>query len=101
MLLDAEGNACLTDFCIARWREETTELTATGMVMGTPGYMAPGQWRTEPVDPRTDVYALGVMVFEMLSGRLLFTAETPFSLMYRHLTSRHQPSRASTHACPN
>ncbi|MBN1679617.1 MAG: protein kinase [Anaerolineae bacterium] len=85
VLMDADGNTYLTDFGIAKWTEETTGLTMTGMLMGTPGYMAPEQWRTEPVDPRTDVYALGVMVFEMLSGKMPFDAETPFSLMYRHL----------------
>lgn len=85
VLLDLEGNAYLTDFGIAKWKEETAGLTLTGMVMGTPGYMSPEQWRTEPVDQRTDVYALGVMTFKMLTGRLPFHADTPFSLMYKHL----------------
>lgn len=85
VLLDVEGNAYLTDFGIAKWKEETTGLTLTGMVIGTPGYMSPEQWRTEPVDARTDVYALGVMTFKMLTGQLPFRADTPFSLMYKHL----------------
>ncbi len=85
VLLDVEGNTYLTDFGIAKWKEETAGLTLTGMVMGTPGYMSPEQWRTEPVDQRTDIYALGVMTFKMLTGRLPFHADTPFSLMYKHL----------------
>lgn len=85
VLLDTEGNAYLTDFGIAKWMEETTGLTVTGMVVGTPAYMAPEQWRTEPVDARTDVYAFGVMIFQMLTGQLPFVARTPFSLMYKHL----------------
>ncbi len=85
ILLDTEGSAYLTDFGIAKWKEESIGLTLTGMVLGTPGYMAPEQWRTDPVDRRTDVYALGIMTFKMLTGRLPFSAETPFSLMYKHL----------------
>lgn len=85
VLLDTSGNAYLTDFGIAKWKEETIGLTLTGMVMGTPGYMSPEQWRTEPVDRRTDLYALGVMTFKMLTGQLPFRADTPFSLMYKHL----------------
>lgn len=85
ILLDTDGSTYLTDFGIAKWKEESVGLTLTGMVLGTPGYMAPEQWRTDPVDRRTDVYALGVMTFKMLTGRLPFSAETPFSLMYKHL----------------
>ncbi|PJF44639.1 MAG: hypothetical protein CUN55_02895 [Phototrophicales bacterium] len=85
ILLDIDGTTYLTDFGIAKWKEESIGLTLTGMVLGTPGYMAPEQWRTDPVDRRTDVYALGVMTFKMLTGRLPFNAETPFSLMYKHL----------------
>lgn len=85
VLLDQAGNLYLTDFGIAKWRDETHGLTLTGMVIGTPAYMAPEQWRTEPVDARTDVYALGVMLFEVMTGQLPFQAQTPFSLMYKHL----------------
>ncbi|MCB9435653.1 MAG: protein kinase [Anaerolineales bacterium] len=85
ILLDQAGNLYLTDFGIAKWRDETHGLTLTGMVIGTPAYMAPEQWRTEPVDARTDIYALGVMLFEVMTGQLPFQAQTPFSLMYKHL----------------
>jgi WD40 repeat protein/serine/threonine protein kinase len=85
ILLDARGNSYLCDFGIAKFKEESVALTAAGMVMGTPAYMAPEQWRTEPVDGRTDIYAFGVMIYEIFTGEPPFPAETPFSLMYRHL----------------
>lgn len=85
VLMDADGNTYLSDFGIAKFKEETIGLTATGVMIGTPGYMAPEQWRSEPVDARTDVYAFGVMTFELFSGRLPFYGDTPFVLMYRHL----------------
>jgi serine/threonine protein kinase len=85
VLLDENGNALLTDFGIAKILGETTVLTHTGMAMGTPAYMAPEQWRGESVDARTDIYALGIILFEMLTGRLPYQAETPYSMMHMHV----------------
>jgi serine/threonine-protein kinase len=92
VLLDEEDNAYLTDFGIAKMLAGTSStsqqnLTATGSVMGTPAYMAPEQWRSEPVDARTDIYALGVILYEMLMGVLPFQADTPFGMMYKHFDS--------------
>jgi serine/threonine-protein kinase len=89
VLLDEQGNAYLTDFGIAKMigGSTITGLTSPGAVMGTPTYMAPEQWRSEPVDARTDVYALGVIVYQMLLGQVPFSAETPHGLMYQHLDS--------------
>ncbi|PJF35244.1 MAG: hypothetical protein CUN49_11560 [Candidatus Thermofonsia Clade 1 bacterium] len=86
VLFDSAGNAVLTDFGIAKVDNSSTLVTGTGIAMGTPSYMSPEQWRGEPVDLRVDVYALGLMVFEMLSGQLPFQGDTPASLMFKHLT---------------
>jgi len=90
VLLDELDNSYLTDFGIAKMLAGSTSqsnLTNTGAVMGTPAYMAPEQWRSEPVDARTDIYALGIILYEMLIGALPFQAETPFGMMYKHFDS--------------
>lgn len=85
ILLDDRGHAYLTDFGIARLMTLTSSLTMTGNVVGTPTYMAPEQWRGEDATPLTDIYGLGVLVYLMLTGHPPFKAETPHSLMYKHL----------------
>ncbi len=85
VLLDEDENVYLTDFGIAKMLAGTTNMTHSGHLMGTPIYMAPEQWRSEPVDARTDVYALGMMLYEMLVGLQPFQADTPYALMYEHM----------------
>src|SRR5258708_5197538 len=85
ILLDRQGAPYLTDFGIAKLVTSNLALTATGTVVGTPSYMAPEQWRGEEIDARTDIYALGVMLYEMLTGKLPFTGDTPYVLMYNHI----------------
>ncbi len=85
VLLDEERNALLTDFGIAKLLSETTALTQSGIAMGTPAYMSPEQWRGQSVDGRADVYALGVMLYEMLAGRVPFMGDTPYSMMHMHI----------------
>lgn len=87
VLLDSSGDAYLTDFGLARWQDDAEHLTADGVVIGTPAYMAPEQISDEfgPVTPRTDGYSLGVVLYQMLTGRLPFTAREPMRLFVQVL----------------
>ncbi len=85
VLLDGRDNTYIMDFGIAKMLASTMRLTATHDVLGTPAYMSPEQWRGEAIDARTDIYALGIVTYEMLSGDLPYTAETPFTMMYKHM----------------
>jgi eukaryotic-like serine/threonine-protein kinase len=84
VLFTDEGRAVLADFGLA-WLLEGTKLTLTGGVIGTPEYMAPEQASGEPIDHRTDVYALGVVLYEMLVGERPFVADTPIAVLLMHL----------------
>jgi len=85
ILMDAEGNAFLADFGLAKMMEASVQLTGTGVGIGTPAYMSPEQGQGETVDSRTDVYSLGVMLYEMALGRMPYQADTPLALVYKHV----------------
>jgi len=86
IMVDQEGNAFLTDFGIARISGMSGPgITGTGFAVGTPGYMAPEQGMGLEVDSRADIYSLGVMTFQLVTGRLPFDAETPLALIIKHL----------------
>ncbi len=91
-LRDPAGFVKVVDFGIATLADGAAEaderLTGQGMVYGTPAYMSPEQIRGEPLDPRSDLYSAGVMLFEMLSGVLPFEAPTPMAVAARHLADR-------------
>ncbi len=91
VMLDEQGNAYLTDFGIAKLLHATTGITATGMMLGTPAYMAPEQWKGAESNAQTDIYALGVLLYSMLTGNLPFEAPTPYALMDKHLNEKAQP----------
>ena len=91
VLLDEAGNAVLSDFGIAKLLSGTTNLTQTGAIVGTPSYMSPEQWKGLPLDRRSDIYAFGILAYEMLTGVLPFQAESASSMMYKHLTERPSP----------
>jgi len=83
VLLDSTGNAYLADFGIAKINEATVQLTGSGIV-GTPAYMAPEMADRGEVTTAVDIYALGVTLYEMLTGRLPFQGETPLRVMLAH-----------------
>lgn len=84
VILSEEGAAVVTDFGIAKIIGGT-QYTATGVGMGTPEYMSPEQGQGLPLDGRTDQYALAVMAYEMLTGSLPYTADTPFAVVLKHV----------------
>ncbi|HEX7937428.1 MAG TPA: protein kinase, partial [Gemmatimonadaceae bacterium] len=91
VLLDAEsGRSLVTDFGIARTAEGGS-LTATGMVVGTPTYLSPEQVTGEPSDHRADIYALGVMAYEMIAGQAPFTGATPTAVLMKRLAGPPEP----------
>ncbi|PJF31825.1 MAG: hypothetical protein CUN51_02460 [Candidatus Thermofonsia Clade 1 bacterium] len=85
VLLDRANNCYLTDFGIARIEGTERKLTATGSVMGTPAYMSPEQAMGRTVDGRSDIYSLGVMLYEMVTGKLPFTADSTAALIFQHV----------------
>jgi len=86
VLLDAFGNPALSDFGIAHLSDATIELTGDAII-GTPAYMSPEQVRAEvELDGRSDIYSLGIILFEVLTGRQPYQAATPMSVAMRHLT---------------
>ncbi len=84
VLIDAEGRAKITDFGIAR-SLEAHGLTATGRVLGTTDYVSPEQAMGKEVDARTDVYSLGILLYEMLTGDVPFVAETQVGVAMKHV----------------
>ena len=86
VLLDERGRAYLADFGIARMLESSSHITATGMIQGTPAYMAPEQVEGKTLGPACDVYAMGIMAYECFTGRVPFTGTTPVSILMKHVT---------------
>src|SRR6185436_17006028 len=84
---DARGVVWLMDFGIAKQAggEATRRGTAFGMIVGTPEYMSPEQARGEKIDYRSDIYALGVVIFEIFTGHVPFRGETPIATIFKHL----------------
>jgi len=87
VLLDDDMNAYLMDFGVAKFQADVTAITRKGVVVGTPSYMAPEQWRGEKLDARTDIYALGISLFEMLTRTLPYIGDGPYRTMMLHLDS--------------
>ncbi len=84
VMLDSTGRVILTDFGIAKL-VSGAKYTASGAMMGTPSYMAPEQGLGQPGDARADIYSLGVMFYQLVTGRLPFEADTPLGVLLKHV----------------
>jgi serine/threonine-protein kinase len=93
ILIDEDGNSLLTDFGIAKMVEGTIQFTQTGAILGTPAYMSPEQIRGDSLDGRSDIYSLGVVLYEMATGRPPYVAETPPAIFVKHLHDPLPPPR--------
>ncbi|MHC3424878.1 protein kinase domain-containing protein [Streptomyces sp. DT18] len=86
VMVNRRGVVKVMDFGIARAIQSgVTSMTQTGMVVGTPQYLSPEQALGRPVDARSDIYSVGVMLFQLLTGRLPFDADSPFAIAYAHV----------------
>jgi tRNA A-37 threonylcarbamoyl transferase component Bud32 len=84
VMLRADGSLCLIDFGLAKANEMEVSLTGTREIFGTPYYMSPEQGHAEEIDRRSDLYSLGVMFFEMLTGHKPYTGATAMEVIYKH-----------------
>jgi serine/threonine-protein kinase len=101
VMIGSDGSVLLLDFGLARGAGiDLTTLTRTGTILGTPGYMSPEQFDAHGVDERSDVYSLGVVLFEVLTGRLPFTGQTPIAVALGHKTEPPPLPRSIRHAIP-
>ncbi len=89
IIIDREGNTHIMDFGIAR-SPQVKGITGPGKIIGTPEYMSPEQVEGKEVDKRSDIYSLGVILYEMTTGRLPFEGDTPLSIALKHKTETPQ-----------
>jgi serine/threonine protein kinase len=95
VLLDERGNAYLTDFGIAKQLDQPVTTTQPGVLIGSPAYLSPEQIQQQPVTPQTDIYTLGLLIYELLTGQPPFS-ETGLVVLSKHLTAPI-PSILDTH----
>ncbi|MFN8528451.1 MAG: protein kinase [Anaerolineae bacterium] len=100
VLMDDNGGAYLTDFGIARIMGDHTLSVATQGVIGTPSYMSPEQAQGQDLDNRSDLYSLGVTLFEMATGRRPFESETPYGVAVLQVTAPPPPPRSINPSLP-
>ena len=100
VLLDANEHVKVTDFGIARAKNTQENLTQTGAVMGTATYFSPEQAQGLGVDQRSDVYSLGVVLYEMVTGQPPFAGDNPVTIAYKHVREQPVPPRQLNPAIP-
>ena len=87
VMMRADGSLALIDFGLAKHFEKAADITATGEIFGTPYYMSPEQGHGHELDERSDLYSLGVIFYEMLTGKKPFVAPAPMTVIYMHANS--------------
>src|SRR5918997_2815064 len=92
VLIDADGRVKVTDFGIAR--AGASDMTETGSIMGTAQYLSPEQAQGRPVDARADLYAIGIVLYELLTGRVPFDADSPVTVALMQVNEAPPPPRA-------
>ncbi len=92
VMIAADGRVVVMDFGIAR-SLQSASMTQTGAMMGTPDYMSPEQVKGEAADSRTDIFALGIIFFEMLTGKLPYSGDTPMATMFKRTQEKAKPVR--------
>ena len=100
ILICGDNQIRLMDFGIARSAMDTTGLTATGVIIGTPDYMSPEQVKGQKADQRSDLFSLGVILYEMLTGDLPYKADTPASKVMMRLSHKPRAPRQITLEIP-
>lgn len=93
IIFTARGEPVLTDFGIAKILSDAAQLSASGSIVGTPAYMSPEQAAGGAVDARSDLYSLGVVLYEMVTGRVPFEGDSPTAVMLQHLSESPPPPR--------
>jgi serine/threonine protein kinase len=93
VMITLDGQVILTDFGIAKI-VSASNITASGAMVGTPSYMAPEQGMGQPGDERSDIYSLGVMLYQLVLGRLPFDADTPLAVVLKHINEPLPPPKA-------
>src|SRR5687767_2150501 len=90
VIVDGEGRAKVTDFGIAR-AGAASQMTEAGSIVGTAQYLSPEQARGGPIDQRSDLYSVGIVLYELLTGTVPFTGDTPVEIAMKHLSEKPEP----------
>jgi len=100
IMIDREGNARIMDFGIAR-SLSGKGITGAGVMIGTPEYMSPEQVEGKEVDPRSDIYSLGIILYEMVTGQVPFEGDTPFTIGVKHKSEPPNPPKKLNEQIPD